>query len=63
VGVYGQPPTVTRKLSSVFVRFRAPFNYNCLKGEKAFVGANISEFANFSVEEGAQLSCKDQNYC
>ena len=32
-------------------------------GEKAFVaGADISEFANFSVEEGMQISHKDKNY-
>ena len=31
------------------------------EGEKAFVaGADISEFANFSVEEGAQLAAQGQ---
>ena len=32
-------------------------------GEKAFVaGADISEFANFSVDQGGQLAAKGQNY-
>lgn len=54
-----------QELHEAFKNAEADSNVNVIlltgSGEKAFVaGADISEFANFSVEEGAQLAAQGQ---
>ena len=54
-----------QELHQAFKNAEADSNVNVIiltgSGEKAFVaGADISEFANFSVEEGAQLAAQGQ---
>ena len=54
-----------QELHTAFENFDADVNIKVIiitgEGEKAFVaGADISEFAHFSIEEGAQLAAKGQ---
>ena len=57
--------TTIQELHEAFKAAEEDANVNVIlltgSGEKAFVaGADISEFANFSVEEGAQLAAQGQ---
>src|SRR5690606_34612335 len=55
-----------QELHNAFIKLDGDSNVRVIiitgSGEKAFVaGADISEFANFSVEEGKKLSAEGQN--